>query len=82
MNRFNLTSIVGGVAAFAAAPTAFAQSAGGGGGGSNYASEALSSLAGLESVFGTVYAGTITIAGAIVLGMVAWKYMKKLGNKV
>jgi len=81
MNRFKLTSIAGGVMSVAAVPSAFAQAAGGGGG-SNYASTALSSLAGLESVFGTVYAGTITIAGAIVLGMVAWKYMKKLGNKV
>lgn len=48
----------------------------------NYATEGLTALAGLNGVFSTIYTGTITIMGSIVLGMVAWKYVKKLGNKV
>lgn len=55
---------------------AFAQAA------TDYATQGVTALAGLNGVFGTVYGATITIMGSIVLGMVAWKYVKKLGNKV
>lgn len=79
MNRFKLTKVAGVLTSVAVAPAALAQEAGGA---TNYAAQALTSLNGLGGVFGTIFAGTITISGAIVLGMVAWKYMKKLGNKV
>lgn len=80
MNRFKLTKVAGVLVSIAAAPGAFAQATGAGA--TDYATTALGALNGLGGVFGTIFAGTITISGAIVLGMVAWKYMKKLGNKV